>query len=124
MAKGKGPEVSHVSARQVEELLPALRAQLSSETYPLVESLLRTLLWIMAVLEEKKATLGRLREALFGSKSEQTRKLFPEEAGAQDASPAPRPKTKRKGHGRRGTEAYPGARRVPVPHPQCRAGSL
>ena len=126
MAKSKGPEILRVSATQVEELLVKLRAQLSAETYPLVESLLRTLLWIMEVLEQKKATLGRLRDAFFGSKSEKTRKLFPEEAGPEDPSPAAPSAcgTKRKGHGRRGAAAYPGAKRVPVPHPQWRAGSL
>jgi hypothetical protein len=124
MAKSQGPEVLRVSPAQVEELLPTLRAQLSSETYSLIESLLRTLLWIMEVLEQKKATLGRLRDALFGSKSEKTDKLFPEKAGSEDPNPAAHPKAKRPGHGRRGTEAYPGAKRIKVPHPQCRPGSL
>jgi transposase len=124
MAKSQGPEILRVSARQVEELLVKLRAQLSSQTYPMVESLLRTLLWIMAVLEQKKTTLGRLRDALFGSKSEKTAKLFPEPAGLEDPNPAAAQKARRKGHGRKGSTAYPGARRIPVPHPQCRAGSL
>ena len=124
MAKSKGPEVHQVSARQVEELFLTLRAQLSSETYSLVESLLQTLLWIMGVLEQKKATLGRLREALFGSKSEKTKKLFPQEAGPEDPNQAAPQQAKRKGHGRRGTEAYPGAKRIKVPHPKCSAGKL
>ena len=124
MAKRQGPEVLRVSSAQVEELLVTLRAHLPPETYCLLESLLRTLLWIMAVLEQKKATLGRLRDALFGSKSEKTEKLFPEKAGSEDPNPAAPPKAKRKGHGRRGTEAYPGAKRIKVPHPKCRPGSL
>ncbi len=124
MAKSHRPEVLPVSPAQVEELLVKLRAHLPSETYSLVESLLRTLLWIMEVLEQKKATLGRLRDALFGSKSEKTDQLFPEKAGSEDPNPAAPPKAKRQGHGRRGTEAYPGAKRVKVPHPQCRPGSL
>ena len=124
MAKSKGPEVLRVSSAQVEALLVTVRAHLPPETYSLIESLLRTLLWIMEVLEQKKATLGRLRDALFGSKSEKTDKLFPEKAGSGNPNPAAQPKAKRKGHGRRGTEAYPGAKRVKVPHPKCRPGSL
>src|SRR6185312_11241602 len=101
-----------------------LRPQLTPEAYALVEGLLQTLLWIMEILAQKQATVGRLRDALFGSQSEQTAKLFPEPAQPADPNQAPPPKPKRTGHGRRGTTAYPGARRVPVPHPLCRAGRL
>lgn len=54
MAKRQGPEVHQVSSAQVEALLVKLRALLPPETYSLLESLLRTLLWIMEVLEQKK----------------------------------------------------------------------
>ena len=39
-----------------------------TETYKLVETLLRTLQWVMGLLEAKNTTLGRLRRRLFGAK--------------------------------------------------------
>jgi hypothetical protein len=116
-----------VSAAQLEQLLTELRQSLAPATYQRVESLLRTLQWMMALLEAKKVTLARLRRLLFGPKTETTKQLFPK-GSAGDSSSAngtdSTPKPKRKGHGRKGAKDYPGAVRVKVPHPEHRAGGL
>jgi hypothetical protein len=41
---------------------------LPTETYQLVETLLRTLQWVRGLLEAKNTTLGRLRRMIFGAK--------------------------------------------------------
>lgn len=122
--KSQAPEIITITPAQMEELLETLRAQLATQTYALVESLLRTLLWIMAVLEEKKASVRRLREMLFRSKSEKASQLFLKEAPPQNASSASKTKPKRKGHGRRKAGDYPGAKRIFVPHPNLKIGDL
>ena len=127
MAETKTPEIVSVSAIELEQLLVELRRQLAPATYRLVESLLRTLQWMMALVEEKTLTLARLRRVLFGHKSETTEKIFPKAAAVDSSSSsgaASNPKPKPKGHGRKGAKDYPGAQRVPVPHPTLRAGEL
>jgi transposase len=106
----------------LERLLDELRPLLAPGTYQLIESLLRTLQWIMGLLERNQTTLARLRRIIFGEKTEKTRKIFPQDSAKQ--GPAGGPPPKRKGHGRHGADDYPGAKRVKVPHPHLRVGDL
>src|SRR5512141_3078178 len=121
-AKAKRPEVVQLSTAELEQLLTDVRGLLPPATYSLIESLLRTLVWIMGLLEQKQTTIARLHRLIFGEKSEKARKLFPESFLAEAASKEP--KAKRKGHGRKGAEDYPGAKRVKVPHPKLHLGDL
>jgi hypothetical protein len=86
VAEIKTPEIVSMSAVELEQLLSELRLQLAPATYRLVESLLRTLQWIMVLLEEKKVTLARLRRVLFGPKTETTEQLFPKGSTADSSS--------------------------------------
>jgi transposase len=127
VAKTKTPEIISLSALELEQLLSELRRQLAPATYQLVESLLRTLQWVMALLEEKTASLARLRRLLFGGKTETIQQLFPKRSAADGRSTteaASTPKAKRKGHGRKAATEYPGAQRVKVPHPTLCAGAV
>jgi transposase len=127
VAETQTPEIISVSAVELEQLLTELRVQLAPATYRLVESLLRTLQWVMGLLEEKTVTLARLRRVLFGHKTEATEQLFPTESAADSGATtgaASTPKSKRKGHGRRGAAEYAGAQRMKVSHPKLRAGEL
>ena len=125
MAKSRPPECLSLSSTQLEELLVPLAALLPAETYQLIEKLLRTLQWLMAAIQAKDTTMGRLSRLIFGAQTEKTRRLFPQPppataAGASAAAVAPAPKGK--GHGRRAAADYAGARQVKVPHPQLRPG--
>jgi len=122
MAKTKAPEILSLTADELEQLLVELRAQLVAATYLRVELLLRTLQWVLGVIQEQKTTLARLWRMIFGTKSEKTSKLFDQTVAAPDNSA--KPPLKAKGHGRHGAEDYPGARRVAVPHAQRRVGEL
>ena len=121
-AKGKPPEIVQLSTAELEQLLAEVRVLLPPATYALIQSLLRTLVWIMGLLEQKQTTLARLRRLLFGEKTEKARKIFPESFLTVAGSAEPKPK--RKGHGRRGAKEYRGARRVKVPHPKLHLGDL
>ena len=121
-AKGQPPEIVQLSTAELERLLAEVRELLPPASYALIESLLRTLVWIMGLLEQKQTTIARLRRLIFGEKSEKARKIFPEGFLALAGSAEPKPK--RKGHGRKGAKDYRGARRVKVPHPKLHIGDL
>jgi transposase len=121
-AKAKRPEVVQLTTAELEQLLTDVRGLLPPATYSLIESLLRTLVWILGLLEQKQTTIARLRRLIFGEKSEKARKLFPENFLAKAAAKEPKPK--RKGHGRKGAKDYPGAKHVKVPHPKFHIGDL
>jgi hypothetical protein len=77
--------------------------------------------WVMAALEQKTASLARLRRMIFGEKTEKACKILPATIAAILSGP---PKPKAKGHGRNGAKDYLAAQRVQVPHPQHKAGDL
>ena len=64
MNKSDAPQIISLSAAELEKLLGELRGPLAPATYQMVEALLRTLQWVMATLEQKTATLGRLGRRL------------------------------------------------------------
>ena len=121
MSQAVAPEILRLSAAELERLLEELRRLLPPGTYQLVESLLRTLQYVLGLLEDKTATLARIRRLIGGPQSERSRNILPAKAWEDPEGPA---KQKAKGHGRQGALAYPGARRVQVPHPLHRAGEL
>ena len=53
MAKKSAPEVVTLSPPQLEELLAKLAGVLPAESYQLIEKLLRTLQWVMGLIEAK-----------------------------------------------------------------------
>ena len=116
MSKTKAPEVVELSTAQLEELLAKLAQLLPAELYQLVEKLLRTLQWVMGVLQAKEITLGRLRRMIFGAKTEKSHNLLAEVGGAKPQAPKP----KAKGHGRKAAQDYPGALKKPPAEKFCR----
>jgi hypothetical protein len=121
-AKDKPPEIIQLSATELEQLLAGVRPLLPPASYGLIESLLRTLVWIMGLLEQKQTTIARLHRLIFGEQTEKARKIFPD--AFQATAGSAEPKSKRKGHGRKGAKDYRGARRVKVPHPKLHPGDL
>jgi len=121
MSKSAAPQIMSLSAAELEKLLMELREPLAPATYQLVEALLRTLQWVMAALEQKTASLARLRRMIFGAKTEKASKVLPATMAAILSGPA---QPKAKGHGRKGAKDYPAAQRVKVPHPEHKAGDL
>jgi len=124
MAKAGAPDIVTLSSPQLEELLAKLAGTLPTETYQLLEKLLRTLQWVMGLIEAKQTTIGRLQRLIFGAKTEKTSQIFPQ-ATATTGLPATAvaaPAAKRKGHGRTAAAKYTGAQRVKVSHPQLHPG--
>jgi len=121
----KAPEILRLTPSALEELLAKLRAHLDAATYELTAGWLRTLAWLLEVLEQKNTALGRLRRMLFGASTEKIQQVFPPPAGSAAApgSTGPAAKPKRPGHGRLGVQRFSGAKRVVVAHPTRQAGA-
>jgi len=115
------PEIIRLSPADLERLLGELRGLLPPPTNQLVESLLRTLQWVLALLEEKTATLARIRRLIGGKQSEKSSVILP---GTRAQEGSSQPKSKPKGHGRRAAGDYPGAQLIQVPHPHHHVGDL
>jgi transposase len=141
-----------LSMEELQKLVEHARTEpLSDEEYGQLKAALETLGYLTQLVEDKDTTIQRLRQILFGAKTEKTNKVLnqevdkqekPEpavpggdarEASADDASEGSDPKRKRKGHGRNGARAYAGAQKVQVSHaslkrgercPKCTKGKL
>lgn len=119
-----------MSAEELEELLAELQLWLPSQLFLKVQGLLQTLKWLMGVIEQKTYSLRRLRRLIFGSKTEKASNL----SSRSVSKGTPPKRTKRKGHGRKPANAYPGAKVIPIAHedglcagilcPKCLKGKL
>jgi transposase len=105
------------TAEEMPALHQALAQGLSAELAQRIGSILELLPQLVQLLERNDLSLEKLRQQLFGLKTESTRNLC-------GAPPKDKPKpTRRQGHGRRGHRQYTGARRVHVAHATLRSGA-
>lgn len=104
-------------------------AALNLEEHAKLVAAISTLQFLMTEIQAKQASLGRLRQLLFGARTEKTRDVLAEETNAltaetpdnSEAGPSqerPRPA----GHGRHAAAAYTGAEKVSVSHPALHGG--
>lgn len=126
---------------ELKGILERTRSVLSEEEHQTLEDAVDTLATLTVELEKKGASIRRLRQMLFGARTEKTSTLFDEDppaeesgaadgnaptdggdASADDSHDKKQPKRKAKGHGRNGAADYRGAKRVPVPHPTLKRG--
>jgi transposase len=107
----KEPKQIHLSEPQANELLQRLEnAQLSPKDYELLALVLKSWLWLSAVVRSNRISIKELKKLLFGAKTEKTRNLLKSKTqGKENAEAA---KGKPKGHGRNGADAYSAADRV------------
>jgi transposase len=142
------PKIIELSVGEWEEILQhAESGPLSEAERETLKAMGETYLHLLTLLEDRRTTIDRLRKIVFGSSSEKTKDLFDkiqaageasggheaaptagaaqaqesDQAQASDPAPASEP-AKRKGHGRNGADAYPGAERVRVPHESLKPG--
>jgi len=118
----QGKKPIELNAGEVQGLLERVSSRSLKDTdYETLQRMIQALLALRQAVQEKMITVKRLLRLLFGSPTERGRDLF------GPAEPAKAPKgdkreTQRKGHGRKGAEAYPGAKKIPVVHASLRAG--
>ena len=141
-------KIPKIDPAEVEILIERVKQnKLEEREAQLIAGLLRTLLYLVAMLQDKKATILRLREMIFGRRSEKRKRADSEkdededEEKTNEAGSAGNDKSndragaekneksesearpKRRGHGRNPASAYQGARKVYCRHPELMSGS-
>ena len=133
-----------LNRQELDQILDrALAGQLTPEDCQKLRWVFDTLVFVFQLLENKKASLRRLKQMLFGSTTETIRKVFNNAAGKDSgSSPSPAsqpegsqdrsfvpggsqpaaPKPKAPGHGRNGAKAYTGAEKVELRHSTLKHG--
>lgn len=134
-------EIIEVDNPRLEEVLGRAEQALTPEDAALIRAVFASYRYVADLVEDKNTSIRRLRQLLFGGRTEKTATLggdkaptaaatsssdssadpaanlaAPSTANAAEAAPAAR------GHGRNGADAYRGAERIDVPHALLRAG--
>lgn len=146
----QAPAIIAVTNEQLQDLLQRLQQQaLNDQDIELIRAVVQSYLYVTDLVEDKNTSLRRLRQLLFGARTEKTATVLgpqaapPEVAGPRGAAARPAPagdaatgaasaaaasssvaeaEPARPGHGRNGADAYGGAERIDVPHPTLQAG--
>jgi hypothetical protein len=125
----KDPDQNSTDSAEIEALITRIeRGQLRDEDAQLLARLLRLLLRLINLLQQKNASLSRLKRLLFGPRSDKRKEPNPSSGAGSEGEPDsasststenPSPDTpkgarsqshsRKGGHGRMGAEAYTGA---------------
>lgn len=137
------PQIIDVSNAQLEGVLHRVEQSLDEKDVELIRAVFQSYLYVTDLVEDKNTSLRRLRQLLFGVRTEKTDAVvgqptdrlpatMPSDAatGTESATPEAASEVSggaamgpaRPGHGRNGADAYRGAERIDVPHPSLQAG--
>lgn len=137
------PEIIEVDRPRLEEVLGRVEQALAREDVELIRALVESYRYVIDLVEDKNTSLRRLRQLLFGARTETTDAVLgprgdrssatpssdaatgTESAAGEavpEASDAAATEPARPGHGRNGADAYRGAERIDVPHPSLKPG--
>jgi len=116
MAGAKVPRID-LNLDELPGILDRAKQALSAEDHAKLKAAMETLTFVTRELLRKTTSLARLRELLFGAKTEKTSSVLRERAAVE-----PAPGAKPPGHGRNGAAAYTGAEKIKVTHPTLNPG--
>jgi len=114
-----------VEMDEIEEVLGRVRTKLGEREYELLRKLLDAYGYVTELVEDENTTIRRLRNILFGAKTEKAKNVIKggakgatsSRSGAEGGSRKPA-----QGHGRNGAEQYEGATTTAVSHEQLKHG--
>jgi hypothetical protein len=138
-------KIPQIDPTEIEILIEKLEQnKLEERERRLIVSLLRTFLYIVAQLQEKKITLLKIKDMIFGRKSEKNKKEKDRKDGdrasedssgdgesseqsreprnEKDESAGGESAEAKRGHGRNPVSAYPGAKKVRCRHRELQSG--
>jgi transposase len=134
------PEIIEMDVETLEGILRRTEQQaLEKEDYPTIRAVMQSYFHLTRMIERQSVSMSRLRQMLFGPKSERTSDVLareedlageqigtaPAESGGESSAAKPesdqKARPKKKGHGRNGADDYPGAARVRISHESLRA---
>jgi transposase len=144
MIQRKPQEIIEMDVEQQEAILHrAEQAGVAADDLYKIRAVFESYAYVSELIDHKNISLARLRQLLFGARTEKTADVVgrDQEASrggeqpaadaasavesAPDASAQASPQTnssRKKGHGRNGADDYPGAQRVRVPHESLQPG--
>ena len=122
-----------ISISKLEAIIEHAKGALSEQEYQNLQSVVKTLLFVTEELEKKRVSVKRLKQLLFGATTEKLKNVLDEVLGQDDQekdkqdsptdpSDQDKPKSKPKGHGRNGTDAYTDAEKVNISHETLKPG--
>lgn len=123
MAKRKQsakPKYIEVKAEEIASIVERAKDGLSEDDHRKLKAAMDTLIIVQEELKNKKTSISRLKEMLFGASTERTSRVLGKKKRGNSTEKLE--KVKRKGHGRRSAAAYTGAEKVVVAHPELHAG--
>ena len=132
----RAPEPLPISRQELQALIGRAQAgPLDEADCRVLQAVVETLCLLSQWLEDKTITIARLKQMLFGARTEKTENVLKaanqEETPSSETepaapstghSPAEKSQDQKKGHGRNGAAAYTGAPRIKVSHPTLTAG--
>ncbi len=137
------PKIIEVDSPRLEEVLGRAEQALTQEDVELIRAIVEAYRYVVDLVEDKNTSIGRLRQLLFGSRTEKTSAVLGRTTDVRDAPPVNGAAADtesasgemdidgskeadqtpaRKGHGCNGADAYHGAERIEVPHASLQAG--
>lgn len=128
------PDTLDLKVEELHACMARVEQVVQPADFAILQAMLVAYLFVRQALSATKVSVARLKRLFFGSRSEKSRDVLPknpDEGGGNAGKPpgtqdddkkVKKVKPKRKGHGRKGVKAYPGAKRVPVPHPNFSRG--
>src|SRR5882672_11227971 len=140
-------KIPQIDPTEIEILIEKLEQnKLEERERRLIVALLRTFLYLVAQLQEKKITLLKIKDMIFGRKSEKNKKekekdgkdgdqtsegssgdgqsgeQSRESRNEKDESAGGESASSKRGHGRNPVSAYPGAKKVRCRHRELQSG--
>jgi transposase len=136
-------EIIEVDSPRLEEVLGRAEQALTQEDVELIRAVVEAYRYVVDLVDDRNTSIGRLRQLLFGARTEKTNAVLGRTTDRRDAPPANGAAAgtesasgkvgsegsketdqapARKGHGRNGADAYRGAERIDVPHASLKAG--
>jgi transposase len=134
-------EIIEVDHPRLEEVLGRAEKALAPEDAQLIRAVFDSYRYVTDLVEDKNTSIRRLRQLLFGSRTEKTAAVVGDQgptaaaptpsarpvdptadAADPNAASAATPKPAAPGHGRNGAAAYRGAEQIDVPHATLKAG--
>lgn len=136
------PAIIEVDHPRLDEVLGRAEQALTPEDAALIRAVFASYRYVTDLVEDKNTSIRRLRQLLFGERTEKTAALVGDQdpaatpspsdhpadpaaaptATASSAATATAPTPTARGHGRNGADAYRAAERIDVPHATLRAG--
>jgi transposase len=123
-------EVLEIPREELDALLEHARTALPEEDYRRLKAVVGGLSYLTELIADKDTTIRDLRQLLFPLLTEKTREVLKRAGIEETQQPAAasdstvRDKQKKRGHGRNGADAYHGAQRIAIPHPELHPGDL